>query len=290
MPKIVTAVTHEGQDASLNIGDRQVLIGLDGEAERCWLHLLVFRLEVSGLLTNDRRLASQGDDLAGEESVAVARGTRLPLVGWRLLFPDVWDEAAWTALRTRALALAAVHGVSPTAAITTMDAVGRYFADTSQSWFGTKMDQTQLTQSGRVRTAGQVGLVRLSPTGGSGVSGAELGQMTRSDWLVWMAEEREGPGRNTMLSSFSLAAASDRPHVHSAVAAIAHATDPDLTIFDRPSLIAAVTRGMKFEQYMVDRNREDGQLLKRFWLHKEETEAEMKRRHEKNDPTTKEWQ
>ena len=133
MPKTVTAVTHEGQDASLNIGDRQVLIGLDGEAERCWLHLLVFRLEVSGLLTNDRRLASQGDDLAGEESVAVARGTRVPLVGWRLLFPDVWDEAAWTALRTRALALAAVHGVSPTAAITTMDAVGRYFADTSQS-------------------------------------------------------------------------------------------------------------------------------------------------------------
>ena len=76
MPKIVTAVTHEGQDASLNIGDRQVLIGLDGEAERCWLHLLVLRLEVSGLLTNDRRLASQGDDLAGEELVAVARGTQ----------------------------------------------------------------------------------------------------------------------------------------------------------------------------------------------------------------------
>ena len=194
MPKIVTAVTHEGQDASFSIWDRQVLIGMDGAAELCWLHLLVFRLEASGLLTNDRHLASQVDDLAGEELVAVARGTRLPLVGWRLLFPDVWDDAAWIALRTRALALAVAHGVSPTAAITTMDAVGRYFADTSQSWFGTKMDQTQLTQSGRVRTAGQVGLVRLSPTGGSGVSGAELEQMTRSDWLVWMARSGRALG------------------------------------------------------------------------------------------------
>ena len=245
MPRVITAATPDGQDFSLNVPDRQVLVGMDGEPQRYWLHLLVQRLDGSRWVTIDPHLVIQVDDLAGEELIPVGRQMRLPLPGRPILAHDLLDDATLAGLRQRARALAEVHGAFPGAPTAMAESVGWFHADTSLKNFGEEVSQIAVADPERMKVAGHVGLTRTTAADGTAGSWVFMEKVTRADLTAWRAEKREGAGRDPRLSSMAApASVSDRPLFRAAVAANVPVKEPDPTIFDGPSAVDGLVQGV----------------------------------------------
>ena len=113
MPVRVTAAGLTAAHLTLDIGERQVLVGMDDEAEEYWHHLLLVRISDSRWVTCDPQLSIVAEDLAGEEIIPLSRLSAFPVVGRPLLALDLLDEAALLGIRLRGQALAEVHGITP---------------------------------------------------------------------------------------------------------------------------------------------------------------------------------
>ena len=113
MPVIVAGAGAHANHATMDVGERQVLIHMEGEPQTYWQHLLVHRLEGSRWITVDPQLTVSAEDLLGEEIIPLVRASAFPLAGRPFLCFDVLTDAALLGLRTRALALAEVHGMAP---------------------------------------------------------------------------------------------------------------------------------------------------------------------------------
>ena len=80
MPVVVGLAGPAAATMSHDVAEKQVLTGMDGEAQAYWLHLLMLRLDNARWVTVDPNMDMAVEDLSGEELIPVARGMPLPLM------------------------------------------------------------------------------------------------------------------------------------------------------------------------------------------------------------------
>ena len=203
MPVVVTAAGPTANTMSLDLPERQVLVGMQDENEGYWLHLLMVRLDQARWVTVDPMLDIAVDDLSGEELIPIARRSPFPAAGRPLLVHSPLDEATLTGLRVRAQAMAEIHGM-PGAGAPLAGAAGWYHADTAQASFGEEVPVAQVADPGVTRFAGSVGLLKLEAHAGETEKWVHIERVMRTDVEAWRAEKREGHGRDPRLSSLSV--------------------------------------------------------------------------------------
>ena len=204
MPVIVTGMGPTANTLSLDVPERQELVGMELEDEGYWLHLLMVRLDQARWITVDPNLDISVDDLSGEELIPITRRSTFPALGRPFLVHSPLDEATMTGLRVRSQAMAEIHGM-PAAAAPLVGAAGWYHADTALASFGEEVPVARVADPGATRFAGSVGLLKLDALTGETEKWVHIERVLRTDLEAWRAEKREGHGRDVRLSSLSVA-------------------------------------------------------------------------------------
>ena len=235
MPVVATAAMAV---MSHDVAEKQVLIRMEGEPQGYWLHLLMLRLDNARWVTVDPQMEMVVEDLSGEELIPVPRASPLPAAGRPYLVHDPIDEAGMIALRARAVALAEIHGGAPLMAPLT-GPNSWFHADPSAASFGQEVPMATLSNPAATRIAGSVGLLRLDGLTAESERWTHIERVTRSDLAHWMAEKREGAGRDPRLSGLAATTgAAPKALFRDAMAACPlPAVLPDATVFEGPSAL-----------------------------------------------------
>ena len=240
MPRIVTAAGAGSTLHTLDVPERQILVGMDGEQQRFWHHLLIQRVEGSKWITADPDGDVNVEDLAGEMVIPLQRAANFPDQGRPFLTFDALDEAEMAALRARAQTLADIHGLAAPPTALTGGAALWLISDPSHAAFGHEVTTMQLADHGSCEVRASVGLVRRL-----GVDGAAewvtMERVTRTDQATWQQEKRTGAGRDPRLSTLPAVTGPEAfPLFREALAAAAASTEPNRALYEGPSAFAAV--------------------------------------------------
>ena len=264
MPVVVGLAGPAAATMSHDVAEKQVLTGMDGEAQAYWLHLLMLRLDNARWVTVDPNMDMAVEDLSGEELIPVARGMPLPAAGRPYLVHDAIGEGAMIALRARAVALADIHGGAPLLAPLSGPS-SWYHADPSLANFGQEVPMAQLSDPASTRMAGSVGLLRKEGLTADAAVWSHIERVTRTDLAHWMAEKREGAGRDPRLSALAVReGTAPRALFRDAMAACPlPATFPDASVFEGPSalqdlLVAMERSGLEPQAYTAQFLRNSG--------------------------------
>ena len=185
---------------TLDIPERQVLLRMDDTPQRYWHHLLMMRVSGSQWITCDPDGTVIVEDLGPEEIVPLTRASVFPVAGRPYLAFREQTEAEMAAIRARALALAEVHGVAIPAP-TAITSVMWVFADPSHPMFGHEVPAALVADGQSTRVGGSVGVVNYDAEDSRGAEWTHMERITRSDLQKWIAEKREGSGRDPRLSA-----------------------------------------------------------------------------------------
>ena len=109
MARRVQAVGPSATTVTADVPERQVLIGMEEEAEIVWQLLLLQRLDGARWITCDPHLTVQVDDLSGEQVVQLARAGEFPAVGRPFLALPLLDDATLASVRAQGVTLAQIE-------------------------------------------------------------------------------------------------------------------------------------------------------------------------------------
>ena len=244
MPTRVLANGPSANHLTLDVGERQVLIAMEGEPENYWHHLLLVRIAESRWVTCDPSLTLTAEDLAGEEVVPLGRATTYPEAGRPILALNALDEQQMDGIRTRAAALAEVHGVMAPEAPVAGPSVW-LFADTSLAVFGQEVKLSLVTDPVTARIGGSVGIVQHDLEDGRGADWVLMERVLRADLATWKCDKREGSGRDPRLSGLRAASvATQWPLFRSALSSMGAAQEVDKAVFEGPAAFPEVAAAL----------------------------------------------
>ena len=231
-------VTDAGAGAgvvTVDAAEKQVLIGMEDEAETMWHHLLLQRLDGARWITCDPHMEVVVEDLTGERVVPLARNAAFPLQGRPFLALPVLTDAMLANVRAQATTLAEVHGVQvgvPAESAATM----WVHADTCHPLFGNEVPSTVVADPARTHLGGSVGIALVDSHDGKGAAWTHIQRLLRTDLPKWKSEKREGAGRDPRLSSLHTpSSATTRPMFREALSACSSAQTPEPSVFTGPA-------------------------------------------------------
>ena len=247
MPALVGNVGANTAHLTLDIPERQVLIRMDDEAQDYWHHILVIRVAEARWVTCDPELHVAIDDLSGEEVIPLARAAAFPMEGRPYWAFSQLSEIELANIRTRGVALAEVHGVQLPLSGATTGPNAWYYADTSLGCFGQEVPQHLLLDPSVTKTGGAVGIVKVDLDDGRGAEWLLCERVLRSEQSKWLADKREGSGRDPRLSAMrAVTTANERPLFRTALASCGGAQVVDPQTFEGPAaypeVVAAIAR------------------------------------------------
>ena len=220
MPIAVNAAGAHRNHTTLDIPERQLLIGMQAAPQPYMHHILFIRLDVGRLVTADPDLDVAADSLHGEELIPLGRNA-----AFRTVPPDVdicvsverWPsgllaegrpfytfdhitEAELARLRARAAEVAAVLGTAvPPIPGLPVGAVW-VFSDPAHTLFSTEVPEGLIGDPLTLQVQGAVGLV-AHDDGLAGAKWTHMERVARGDLASWLVEKREGIGRDKRLSN-----------------------------------------------------------------------------------------
>jgi hypothetical protein len=242
MPVIVHAPPGAGHATlALDIPERQVLQAYEDDHFGFHHRLLVTHLGGARWLVCTPTWDVQQVDFADEDIVPLGRAGPFPLAGRPFFAFSPPTEAQLTAMRASAATLAVVLGVvAVPLAATVADTVWLY-SDSAKDQFGSEVPVEILAEVDPLLLKGSVGLTWIFENGTRVWTTMErLRAVDRDDWL---AEKREGAGRDPRLSSLKEERASHRPLFRQAVESMV-SSSPTAALFKGPSAVKEVAQSI----------------------------------------------
>ena len=232
-------VTDAGAGAGVATADaaeKQVLIGMDGEAETMWHHLLLQRLDGARWITCDPHMEVVVEDLTGERVVPLARNAAFPLQGRPFLALPVLTDAMLANVRAQAMTLAEVHGAPPVPVPAGAPTAVWLYSDTGHASFGQEVLPAKLGDPGAAVVRGSIGMIWRDPQDGTPASWLPAERILRSDQAAWLVEKRSGAGRDPRLSASPPAlSVQEIPLLRTVLSNCSKARDPNRMIYQGPS-------------------------------------------------------
>ena len=242
MPRIVRAPPAAHHDTrTLDIPERQVLLNFDEDHYEWHARILLLALGAARWICCTPTFDIEIEDFADETVHPLSRNSSFPMGGFRPIFafrPSEVTEAALATMRAAAAALAEVMGVvvAPAAAI---GGLIWYFADAAEEFFGEPVPISVVSDAEKAIIRNSVGLATIPGVNGT-TRWTTMERMSPNDKEEWLAEKREGAGRDKRLAKHQSDPSGGRALFRTAISGMNKSLAPNGEIFSGPSSVAEV--------------------------------------------------
>ena len=176
----------------------QISMVMEGRAQRYWHHLCLLRVRDALWVTVDPEGDLAVDDISKEQVVPLVPGAPIPAGERPLLMIEKLPESELNGYIARAHQLAALWGATPAAGVTTASATW-FFSDPAHLRFGEEVPVDLMANPISCDLRDAMGLVKAAEETGDDPAWAHIERVSRKDVTDWIAEKREGAGRDPRL-------------------------------------------------------------------------------------------
>ena len=242
MPRWVRSVGATVGTKTLDIEERQVLLQMDDDE---WhLHILHVRVDGSKWVTSGADGEVALDDMSEHFVVPLSRNAAFPAEGRPFCIPDAYDANALRALRSRAIALAEIHGWKPPTAGAAQGGDRWYYADTAISKFGEEIPAHIVGDGANVRIEGSAGLFLVDLEDGNPARYVFGERVLQADVDDWLAAKLSGAGRDERLLPSDPGRGTHVSLLRSVIKDSDSSAVPDKEFFEGPSALGEVVKSV----------------------------------------------
>ena len=247
-PRVVPPPPGAGHDhTTLDVEERQVLQGYPADIFQYHARLLLLHISGALWIILTPTLDLYQEDFAGEDVVPLARAAQFPMNDRPYFTFEHLTEDTLNGLRRRAAGLAAILGVTAASIPATIGAGMRWiFADTSLAEFNQEVpdDLMQQGEPAVVIREGHALVSRVNPNDRAKRLWTVAEKVSDAERPAWVAEKREGAGRDPRLAAITFDSTKPRPLFREAIAGMNRMATADASIFSGPSATAELVGGL----------------------------------------------
>lgn len=219
------------------------LLEIEGEAYHYEFSLLLYRVEGSRWVVADPEGTLTLDDLNAMEVIPLMAGGDYPIPGRPFLIRRNVEDAWLSGLKARARALAELHGApviaAPVPGQGSADTQSRWrHADTAHPRFGLEVAPELMWGGDAMIVREFAGLIR------DGTAYTFIENVRETDVGSWIADKREGAGRDARLTPLHAVSYNKRPLFRTAYEGFSAEAQPDADIFQGPGSLDELMQGI----------------------------------------------